>query len=155
MRSAKEWMNLYGASHTNKTNQIIHKICVPLITFTILGLFWVIPKPSFFHASPYFNFATLFIALCMAFYVRLSLKLALGMLIMIAPMVALIVYIETQTTVSLLKLSTVLFIFAWAWQFIGHKIEGKKPSFFQDIQFLLIGPLWVIRPIYKKLGIEY
>jgi uncharacterized membrane protein YGL010W len=40
-------------------------------------------------------------------------------------------------------------------QFIGHKIEGKKPSFFKDILFLLIGPLWLLSFIYKKVGISY
>ena len=44
---------------------------------------------------------------------------------------------------------------AWIGQFIGHKIEGEKPSFFEDLQFLLIGPAWLLGAIYQKLGIRY
>ena len=54
----------------------------------------------------------------------------------------------------LLKYYLIAFIIAWIGQFIGHKIEGKKPSFFEDIQFLLIGPAWLISFIYKKLNIR-
>ncbi len=49
----------------------------------------------------------------------------------------------------------VVFVVAWIGQFIGHKIEGKKPSFLQDLQFLLIGPVWLLGFIYRNLGIRY
>ena len=52
------------------------------------------------------------------------------------------------------RLSLAIFIVAWIGQFIGHKIEGKKPSFFEDLQFLLIGPAWLLSFIYNKLGIK-
>jgi uncharacterized membrane protein YGL010W len=45
-----------------------------------------------------------------------------------------------------------LFVVAWIGQFIGHKIEGKKPSFFKDVQFLLIGPAWLLSKVYRKAG---
>ena len=50
---------------------------------------------------------------------------------------------------------TSIFIVSWIGQFIGHKIEGVKPSFFEDIQFLLIGPAWLLSFIYNKFGIKY
>ena len=53
------------------------------------------------------------------------------------------------------QISVMIFIPAWIGQFIGHKIEGRKPSFFKDLQFLLIGPAWLLSFIYKKLGIRY
>ena len=54
-----------------------------------------------------------------------------------------------------LEISLSLFLIAWIGQFIGHKIEGAKPSFFDDIKFLLIGPAWLIAFIYQKIGIKY
>jgi len=48
-----------------------------------------------------------------------------------------------------------VFVLAWIGQFYGHKVEGKKPSFLKDIQFLLIGPAWLMHFIYKRLGIPY
>jgi uncharacterized membrane protein YGL010W len=53
------------------------------------------------------------------------------------------------------KICLVLFVLAWIGQFVGHKIEGKKPSFFQDVVFLLIGPAWLLHFIYKKAGQRY
>jgi uncharacterized membrane protein YGL010W len=49
----------------------------------------------------------------------------------------------------------IIFVVAWIGQFIGHKIEGKKPSFLQDVQYLLIGPAWLLHFIFKKVGIGY
>ena len=53
------------------------------------------------------------------------------------------------------KSSLILFCAAWVGQFIGHKIEGKKPSFLHDVVFLLIGPAWLMHFVYRKLGIRY
>ena len=53
------------------------------------------------------------------------------------------------------EISLFVFVIAWVGQFIGHVVEGKKPSFFKDIQFLMIGPIWLMSFIYKKLGISY
>jgi uncharacterized membrane protein YGL010W len=56
-------------------------------------------------------------------------------------------------TVNIPILALFVFVLAWIGQFIGHKIEGKKPSFIKDIQFLLIGPIWLLSDIYNKLKI--
>ncbi len=60
-----------------------------------------------------------------------------------------------ELKLSILWISIAVFIGSWILQFIGHKIEGKKPSFLKDIQFLLIGPAWLMHFIYKKLNIKY
>ena len=60
-----------------------------------------------------------------------------------------------MTDIPLWLSSIVAFVILWIMQFVGHHIEGKKPSFFKDIQFLLIGPAWVIGFIYDRLGIDY
>jgi uncharacterized membrane protein YGL010W len=62
---------------------------------------------------------------------------------------------ELSRIVVLWQVCLALFIVAWIFQFIGHKIEGKKPSFFKDLQFLLIGPAWLLSFIYQKVGIRY
>ena len=48
-----------------------------------------------------------------------------------------------------------IFVITWIFQFIGHKIEGKKPSFLKDLQFLLVRPIWLLHFILKKIGIPY
>ena len=45
-----------------------------------------------------------------------------------------------------------VFVVAWIGQFIGHKIEGRRPSFLTDLVYLLVGPLWTLSKLYKRLG---
>ena len=152
MRTFNQWMDEYGVSHRNPTNQKIHKICVPLIMLTVIGFFWAIPRPQVFDSIPFLNWATLFVASCLIFYFTLSIKMFIGMLIQTVAMS----YIchRISETGYLIPFCVSVFILSWIGQFWGHKIEGKKPSFLQDLVFLLIGPLWVTRFFYKKIGIE-
>ena len=152
MRTYNEWMDEYGVSHKNPTNQAIHKVCVPLIMLSLLGMLWVIPMPEFFHQVPFLNWATLFGVACLGFYLTLNIKMLLGMLAQFIMMG--FICSQVYPTGYLLNLSVAVFVLAWIGQFYGHKVEGKKPSFMQDLVFLLIGPLWVTRFLYKKLGIN-
>ncbi|MCS6905823.1 MAG: DUF962 domain-containing protein [Bacteroidia bacterium] len=152
MRSVDEWFHLYGESHQNPTNKLIHWICIPLIMFSLLGLLKSIPVPEVFPSQ--FDFSWLLIVGAFIFYLMLSWQLSIGMLCVVAIML-LGLKILKDAGVNLLMVSLVIFFVSWIFQFIGHKIEGKKPSFFTDLQFLLIGPLWLLGFIYRRLGIRY
>jgi uncharacterized membrane protein YGL010W len=159
MKTTDQWLSEYGESHQNHTNKLVHWVCVPLIMFSIIGLLWSIPFPfaSSLEApfSHFFNWGTLFLLLALFFYLRLSFTMFLGMLL-IASAMAIGNYMLSQNTfLPLWTVSLIIFTAAWIGQFIGHKIEGKKPSFFKDLQFLLIGPAWLLSFIYKKIGIPY
>ena len=102
------------------------------------------------------NIAGLLIVSAIIFYIRLSSSITLGMILFSGLCMQLINSLENSyDTYQLLVFYVTTFIFAWIGQFIGHKIEGKKPSFFEDIQFLLIGPAWLLSFVYKKMGIKY
>ena len=152
MRTFNSWMDEYGVSHKNPTNQVIHKICVPLIMFSVIGILWCLPTPEIFQTLPFINWATLFVFGCLIFYTRLNFLMALGMFVLTSAMIA-ICNILSKSDV-LLQLSLSVFILSWVAQFYGHKVEGKKPSFLKDLAFLLIGPLWVLRFLYARLGIK-
>ena len=152
MRSFNQWMSEYGVSHRNPTNQFIHKVFVPLIMLSVVGLIWTLPIPEVFQSVPYLNWATLFVAACLIFYLTLNVLMFLGMLLLTFSMCWICIQLEKIGV--LLQASIVIFVFSWIAQFYGHKIEGKKPSFLQDLSFLLIGPLWVLRFFYSKLGIK-
>lgn len=143
MKSLSDWLDLYAVSHQNPTNKLIHKVCVPIITFTVFGLLWCIPVPGFMSFHPLSNWATFFGLFTLVFYARLSLVTFLLMLGQVIVLLVLCQIVAANT--SLLYTSITLFVIAWIGQFWGHKIEGKKPSFFEDLQFLLIGPIWVIK----------
>ena len=150
MNSVQDWLEAYGESHQNPVNKKIHWICVPLIMLSLLGLLWAV-KLSFVNNSQYLNCTTLLIALVSIYYFRLSVLMGFGMLLISLIMVSVIIYMDKFGIMPYV----LIFILSWIGQFIGHKIEGKKPSFFQDIQFLLIGPLWLLSQLYNSLGIKY
>ena len=143
----------YGASHQNKTNKFIHWICVPAIMFSLLGLLYVIPFPS--EKSLLFNWAAVFIGLALVYYFTLSKAMFLGFIVVGGGFVIGNHYLYNILTDNHLWFSVALFVLAWIGQFIGHKIEGKKPSFFKDLQFLLIGPAWLLSFIFNKIGLKY
>jgi uncharacterized membrane protein YGL010W len=155
MKTLQSWLDDYSVSHMNPTNKKIHWICVPLIMLSALGMLWTVPRPAFFLSlSPYLNWATLLILTSLIYYLLLSVRLAAGMLL-VSVLMCLVLEFLTQLPWSLLWTSVAIFAGAWIGQFIGHKIEGRKPSFFKDLQFLLIGPIWLLADAYKRLGFAY
>jgi uncharacterized membrane protein YGL010W len=132
----------YSESHLNPVNEVIHFICVPVIVFTLLGLLW----------SVHWALAAGAAGAALVYYLRLSVPFALGMALMAAAMLGLLAALPPPLV---LPLSVAVFVLAWIGQFIGHKIEGKKPSFFEDLRFLLIGPLFVLGFLYRRLRLPY
>ena len=155
MRTVTEWLGEYGASHQNPTNKLLHWICVPPIVLSVMGLLWSAPVPAEFVAvSPWLNWATLATAAAIIYYLVLSPSLALGTLLAFVTLLA-ITYLLAQLPWPLWLTSIVIFVIAWIGQFIGHALEGKRPSFFKDLQFLLIGPLWLLAAAYRRLSLPY
>ena len=158
MNNIQQWLDAYGVSHQNKINKMIHWICVPLIMFSLLGILSLVKFTIPFFSSYYcINIAHILILFSIFFYFRLSVPITLGMIIYSILNLYIIHQFEllytSQSTLSMIYIS--IFIGAWIGQFIGHKIEGEKPSFFEDLQFLLIGPAWLLSFIYNKFGIKY
>ena len=155
MKNLQTWLDKYGESHQNITNKLIHWLCVPCIFFCVLALFSLIELPIIEQWLPadMSNFASVVVFLGLLFYLRLSFSMFVGVGIFTA-LCFQGIFMLNQTNLKL-EISLTLFVIAWIGQFIGHKIEGAKPSFFDDLKFLLIGPAWLIAFIYQKLGIKY
>jgi uncharacterized membrane protein YGL010W len=141
-RSIDILLEQYSESHRHPTNELIHFVCVPVIVFTLLGILWAI--------HPLLALAA--VAASMVYYFKLSRPFALGMLAMSAVMLAVLAMMPPLTV---LPLSIAISVVAWIGQFIGHKIEGKKPSFLDDLRFLLIGPLFVLSFLYRRLRLAW
>ena len=154
MRRIDELLDQYSSDHQNQTNQRIHMICVPAIVWSVTALLWTIPVAGSWFEPGAFSALAMFLA--WAYYWRLSRKLAMGLFVCFLASVFLNRWIaETYGISSLLGLAIAVFVVAWIGQFIGHKIEGHRPSFFNDLVFLLIGPLWTLRKLYQWAGIGY
>jgi uncharacterized membrane protein YGL010W len=123
--------------------------------FTLLGFLSLV---KFNLGSFSINLVYILIVLAWLFYLRLSIKISVGMFLISAISLAGIYQLEKFIGLENSNLFFIYlgaFVLAWIGQFVGHKIEGQKPSFFEDLQFLLIGPAWLLSFIYKKLGIRY
>ena len=141
-RSIDQLLAQYGESHRNSANEVIHFVCIPAIVFSLLGMLWAL--------HPLLAVAT--VVASMVYYFRLSPPFAVGMLLFSAASLwALWALPQGQVAV----ISIAVFVLAWIGQFIGHKIEGKKPSFFDDLRFLLIGPLFVLSFVYRRLHVAF
>jgi uncharacterized membrane protein YGL010W len=153
-RPIDRWLGNYSEDHRNATNQRIHWICVPAIVWTVIALLWVIPVPTLF-ARPGL-WAGLALVGAMGFYLRLSRVLGIAMLGCFAALMALTWWLHGMLGSTVLAWSAVaVFVLAWVAQFIGHQIEGKRPSFLTDLAYLLIGPLWLMSKLFRRLGLRW
>ena len=157
MRDLSTFLHDYGDSHRHPVNQWVHIFCVPAIFVSTLGLFWLIPVGQWLGlegaAAYWVNGGTLLAVLCMPFYLRLSMGVSLLMLGWLAVSIAVVTVVD-RSALSLGWSALVLWLVAWAVQVWGHKVEGKKPSFTDDLVFLLVGPVFVSLELAYKLGLS-
>lgn len=153
-RPIDAWFAKYSADHQNATNQTIHFVAVPTILWTVTALLWCVPVPgTLFGAGAWAAFASF---AAWMFYYRASRTLGFGMLAVLVVMLGIDRYLQERIGLSmLLKVAIAVFVVAWIAQFVGHKLEGKKPSFLTDLVYLLIGPAWVLAKVLRRFGIAY
>jgi uncharacterized membrane protein YGL010W len=131
----------YGESHRNPRNEHIHFFAIPLIMLSLLGLMSAV--------HPWLPYA--FVAASLVYYARLSMVFLAAMAIVSALALAIVAAMGAYA----LPVSAAIFIGAWIAQFVGHRIEGKKPSFFEDLQYLWVGPLFVLGKLFGRLGVRW
>lgn len=152
-RPIDHWFASYSGDHRNDTNQWIHIVAVPLILWSVIALLWCIPVPGTWFLPGLWAALAMFAA--WMFYFRASRRIGTGMLAVFVLMALLTHWLHnTLGTQQLLYLAIGVFVVAWIAQFIGHSklFEGKRPSFFTDLRYLLIGPAWILSKAYRKLG---
>ena len=132
----------YGESHRNPTNEAIHMVAIPAIMFSIVGLLYAL--------HPWVAYA--FVAASLVYYAALRSPVFLATMLIGTVLLLAVVHAMGDLV---LPVSAAIFVVAWIFQFVGHKIEGKKPSFFEDIQYLWVGPLFVLSRLFLRLGLRW
>ena len=154
MKPVERLLGEYAADHQHPFNRRIHTLCVPAIAVSLLGLLASLPVPGSLRAmAPAANWALFLLAGALAWYLWLSPRLAAGMAIA-AALAMLLVAALSRLPGPLWLSSGVLFLLAWAGQFAGHAAEDRRPSFLRDLRFLLIGPLWLLAELYRRLHLR-
>jgi uncharacterized membrane protein YGL010W len=148
MRTITQWLDDYQSSHQNPRNKTLHWIGITTIVFSIFGILATLPLGPV-------NAAAVLALGALAYYAALSWRLTLGMALVYLAYYAGATTLHAQLGGAMLPAMGGLFVFGWVLQFWGHQIEGAKPSFFEDLQFLMIGPLWLLADVYRRAGIRY
>jgi len=131
----------YAESHRHPTNELIHVVAIPAIMLSIVGLLFAI--------HPWVAYA--FVAASLVYYALLRSPVFFA--VMLAWTAVLLAAVHALGSL-VLPVSAAIFVVGWIFQFVGHKIEGRKPSFFEDLQYLYVGPLFVAGLGLAKLGIR-
>jgi uncharacterized membrane protein YGL010W len=153
MRTMQDWLDSYSGDHRHPTNQLLHWICVPLIVWSVIALLWTLPVPSAYLKPG--AWAVFAMVLAFGWYWKHSHRLGGALLIALALLALLTHWIYRQTGAADLRwLALAVFAVAWIGQFIGHRIEGRRPSFLTDLSYLLVGPAWLMEKLLRKLGFK-
>lgn len=148
MRTLEQHITQYAAYHRDQRNINTHFIGVPLIVFSVLLAFAQISFGPM-HAGWLVALAAT------VYYVILDRPLGFGMAIYLFVSTAIASLVTARTSVSIgLTLAAIIFIVGWALQFLGHRYEGVKPAFVEDIIGLAIGPLFVMTEVYFMLRLK-
>ncbi len=154
MRSVNDWFGSYSADHQNPVNRQIHWICVPAILWAVIAFLWLIPVPASIGRPGLW--CGLVMVGALAFYWRLSRPLGAAMFAAFVLLALLTEFLFRRLgSNDLFWVAVAVFAVAWVGQFIGHLIEGRRPSFFTDLQYLLIGPAWLMGKLMRRVGLAY
>ncbi len=155
-QTLENYFSIYAESHSHPRNKQLHLICIPLIFYTVIALSAAMAIPdavlpellrdfSVRRGLAIWNLGTVVSILGLIFYFRHSVKYFLIMCFAVAACWWLALSLKTAFPNWHIYINIFIFVVAWIGQFVGHGIEGKRPSFYHDLLFLLVGPLWVIK----------
>ncbi len=155
------YFDKFAAAHQDRLNKIIHIVFIPLLLFSLVGLFWAIPFPQIKFLGTYnqdFNWSSFFLAFLVYYYIRLSPVLAYPMLFIMLVMFYIVTKMDAWQRaggLAVWMVAGVLFLISVVALYAGYKKERKKLSFEYRYKNLLIAPLFLFSLIFKRFGIKY
>lgn len=150
-----DWADKYGQLRRGGPGSVSAWLGIPLIVGSLIGILWSAPVPAVLRdASPAINFATLFLMATFVYYCILSISLGfagfLFLLVLTAPSIWL-----TRAEMPLASIASSLFFVTFVWQLVDTRIATGRLCVIQNLQYLMIGPVWILRAAYRKLGLAY
>jgi len=154
MSEIDRWLSQYGDSHREISHPALYWLAVLMLVPATAGLLWSLPLPeAFVQISPVLNWGSMFLMVALVYYFIISFSLAIGMLPFIFAVTALGFWL-TRSGLSVAGASIGLMIAAVAGLYVGRRGSGGVRAVRRDIQLMVIGPIWLLSKLYRRLGIR-
>jgi uncharacterized membrane protein YGL010W len=155
MLQTEKWLGEHADIGASAGNRLLDWICVPLLVIGLVGLLWSLPVPAAFsESSPVLNWGTLFLMAAVVYYFILSISLAFGILPFVMFVAAVIGWLDALG-LPLGPICGIVFLVAWSAQLLWRWASGKPLRPIDHLQHLMIGPVWLLASVYRRLGIPY
>ena len=140
----------YGGAHGRR----IHGIAGFAILWSLVALLWCIPVPGTLAQTGIWAALAMFFA--WSYCYRLSRPLGLGMLAVFFVFGCLCRLLEMRLGLTARLWTAVAVLVAGSIAlFAGFRIEGRRPGWLTAPPGLLVGPLWVLASLYRRMGWKY
>jgi uncharacterized membrane protein YGL010W len=133
----------YAGYHQDIRNRRAHAVGIPLIVLGLLGLFHACPLLRIGPVDP----AVVAAVAVLLYYVALDVRGALVSAMAFAVLYGIAVHLSWELSVG-------AFILGWVFQLVGHRFEGNKPKFLENVVYLLIGPMYFFQELYDSLTLS-
>ena len=160
-RDLNSILNEFNNSHLDTRSRALQFICIPLLSFGLLGFVWSLPFPQLGFLGRYngfVNWASFLIAISIYYYLKLSPLLSYGLLLIVFAFSAGIVGLEKMhTNNGWPTMGTVclgVFMLGLILQFIAYRYEAKLPSLKDNLRSFVTGPLWLMYQLFSYFGIK-
>ena len=155
MSEPDQWLIEYGENHRDINNHGLYWLAVPMLIVGIIGLLASLPIPeAFIKISPFLNWGIVFLAVAVVYYFIISVSLAIGMLPFVLGVATLTSWLKNFDYL-LIWTSVGLTFIAVLGLWLGQYTRGGIRAVLQDIQLLMIAPMWLLSNLYRRLGIPY
>jgi hypothetical protein len=155
MNLAQQWLDAYAETAAGTRSRALDWVTIPLLVLSLIGLLWSLPVPAAFReSSPTLNWGTLFLMAALVYYFILSITLAFGALPFVVVVVAVLAWLDAAGA-DLAGLAAMTFGLAFAAQLLSRRLAGRAVNPLRNLQFLMLGPLWLVAGLFRRLDIPY
>ncbi len=127
----------YGAYHQERRNRACHAVGIPLIVLGVMGV-------AHLRTIGPIDLAIAIAAATLIYYAAIDLRGAAVSLVIFAALYALATHLTWQESLG-------AFVLGWIFQLVGHRFEGTKPKFLENLVYLAIGPLYIFEELFDAL----
>lgn len=153
MSETHRWLSDYGDTHRDISSPAIYWSAVLILVPGTVGMLWSLPIPqAFADISPLLNWGSVFLMVSLVYYFIISLPLAIGMMPFLLAVAALVMVLS-QSDVSVAGISLGMVVLALTGIYFGHHAGGGAGAVLRDVQLMMIGPVWLLSTLYRRLGI--